>query len=163
MGDTFGWSRNLAKDRDSALKSQNLEQCMNDNNSTPILEILLVEDSKSDAYLAEETLTETNIPHRLHIVKDGVEALDFLYRRSKYTDVPRPDLILLDLNLPRKNGHEVLAELKSNETLKTIPIVVITTSNREEDRDNVHRLQARDYWIKPIDLDRCIAIMRSVS
>lgn len=83
--------------------------------------------------------------HRLHIVKDGIEAIDFLYKRGKYTYVPRPDLILLDLNLPKKNGHEVLTEIKRDEILKSIPVVVVTTSASEGDRAKVRQLEALSY------------------
>jgi two-component system, chemotaxis family, response regulator Rcp1 len=127
------------------------------------LEILLVEDSKSDAYLTQETLVDSQISHRLHIVKDGVEAIDFLYQRGKYTYVPRPDLILLDLNLPKKNGHEVLTEIKQDETLKSIPVVVVTTSTNEEDRTKAHQLQALSYWVKPVELDRLIDVVMSIT
>jgi CheY-like chemotaxis protein len=132
---------------------------MGDEQSTPILEILLVEDSRSDAYLTQETLSETNIPHRLHVVKDGVEALDFLHQRRHYTHAPRPNLILLDLNLPRKNGHEVLAEVKTHQTLNLIPIVVITTSANEEEMDSAYQLQAKSYLVKPATLDQLTTVL----
>jgi two-component system, chemotaxis family, response regulator Rcp1 len=150
----------LGQDRHLTLKSQHLEQ-MSDKQSTPILEILLIEDSKSDAYLTQETLSETNIPHQLHVVKDGVEALDFLYQRRNYTDVPRPHLILLDLNLPRKNGHEVLAEVKIHKTLNLVPIVVITTSTNEEDMDRAYQLQATSYLVKPATADQLTTVLNA--
>jgi two-component system, chemotaxis family, response regulator Rcp1 len=127
------------------------------------LEILLVEDSQSDAYWTQETLTESNVSHRLHIVKDGVEALDFLYQRDKYTNVPRPDLMLLDLNLPRKNGQEVLTLIKLDETLRSIPVVVISTSTREEDRVKIHQLQALSYLVKPIELQQFMDVVKLIT
>lgn len=136
---------------------------MSHRNATTIFEILLVEDSKSDAYLTQETLVDSKIPHRLHIVKDGIEAIDFLYKRGKYTYVPHPDLILLDLNLPKKNGHEVLTEIKRDEILKSIPVVVVTTSASEEDRTKVRQLQALSYWVKPVELDRLIEVVASIA
>lgn len=127
------------------------------------LEILLVEDSQSDAYWTQETLAESNLPHRLHIVKDGVEALDFLYQRDKYTNVPRPDLMLLDLNLPRKNGQEVLTLIKLDETLQSIPVVVISTSAREEDRVKINQLQALSYLVKPIELQQFMDVVKLIT
>jgi two-component system, chemotaxis family, response regulator Rcp1 len=135
---------------------------MSDQKNTDILEILLVEDSKSDAYLTQETLTETNIPHRLHHVKDGVEALDFLHQRQKYTQVPRPDLILLDLNMPRKNGFEVLTEVKAHGTFCLIPIVVITTSTNETEIEKIYQLQAKLYLVKPVGSDRLAKVLNSI-
>jgi two-component system, chemotaxis family, response regulator Rcp1 len=126
------------------------------------LEILLVEDSQSDAYWTQETLTESNVPHRLHIVKDGVEALDFLYQRDKYTNVPRPDLMLLDLNLPRKNGQEVLTLIKLDKTLQSIPVVVMSTSTREEDRAKINQLQALSYLVKPLTLQQFMDVVKLV-
>jgi two-component system, chemotaxis family, response regulator Rcp1 len=136
---------------------------MSYRNATNVLEILLVEDSKSDAYLTQETLVDSKISHRLYIVKDGVEAIDFLYQRGKYTYVPRPDLILLDLNLPKKNGHEVLTEIKQDEILKSIPVVVVTTSTNEEDRTKACQHQVLSYWVKPVELDRLIDVMASIA
>ncbi|NJM68487.1 MAG: response regulator [Acaryochloris sp. RU_4_1] len=135
---------------------------MSDEHSTTVIEILLVEDCKSDAYLTQETLTETNIPHRLHHVKDGVEALDFLYQRQKHAQVPRPDLILLDLNMPRKNGHEVLAEIKIHATLSRIPVAVITTSSNEEDIARVYQQQAQFYLVKPVTLEQLAKILNDI-
>jgi two-component system, chemotaxis family, response regulator Rcp1 len=136
-------------------------------NGRKILEILLVENSQSDAYWTQETLAESNVPHRLHphrlhIVKDGVEAIDFLYQRNQYTNVPRPDLMLLDLNLPRKNGQEVLTLMKLDETLQSIPVVVMSTSTREEDRNKINQLQALSYLIKPIELRQFMDVVKLI-
>jgi two-component system, chemotaxis family, response regulator Rcp1 len=135
---------------------------MSDRNGSNILKILLVEDSKSDAYLIQETLSESKIPHQLHWVKNGVEALDFLCKRSKYTHIPLPDLILLDLNMPKKNGQEVLADLKADDGLKNIPVVIITTSTRQEDIARVSQLQANHYLVKPVEFDQLISVVRSL-
>ncbi|HBB35888.1 MAG TPA: response regulator [Cyanobacteria bacterium UBA8803] len=126
------------------------------------IDILLVEDSKSDAHLTIETLSESRILNQLHWVKDGAEAIDFLYKQGQYHEAPRPDLIVLDLNLPKKNGREVLAQIKSDENLKTIPVVILTTSVAEQDILKSYRLQANCYLVKPVDLDRFIAVIKSI-
>lgn len=127
-----------------------------------VVEILLVEDSKSDAHLMIETLSESKVLNQLHWVKNGVEAIDFLYKQGQYTDVPRPDLILLDLNLPKKNGRDVLAQIKQDEDLQTIPVVVLTTSVNEEDILKIYKLQANSYLVKPVDLEQFIAVIKSI-
>jgi chemotaxis family two-component system response regulator Rcp1 len=126
------------------------------------LTILLVEDSKSDALLIEETLSESPFLEQLYIVRDGVEATDFLYHREKYSDVPRPDLIVLDLNLPKKNGQEVLAEIKADDQLKTIPVVILTTSCNEIDILTSYRHHANCYLVKPLGLDQFIEVIKSI-
>ncbi|HEY9642332.1 MAG TPA: response regulator [Coleofasciculaceae cyanobacterium] len=128
-----------------------------------VIEILLVEDSPSDADLTIETFNESKILNRIYVTEDGVEALDFLYKRGKYRDVPRPDLILLDLNLPKKNGREVLEEIKSDPSLQTIPVVVLTTSAAEEDILRSYQLRANCYITKPVDLDQFIQIVKLIS
>lgn len=135
---------------------------MSSNNGSKIVEILLVEDSKSDAYLMLEILSESNIAHRLHWVKNGVEAIDFLYKQENYTDVPRPDLILLDLNLPKKNGKEVLAKIKGDDYLQAIPVVVLTTSTDSEDILRSYQLQANCYLVKPVNLEQFIAVVKFI-
>jgi two-component system, chemotaxis family, response regulator Rcp1 len=127
-----------------------------------VIEILLVEDSPSDADLTAETFSESKILNRLHIVEDGVAALEFLRQQGGYADAPRPDLILLDLNLPRKNGQEVLAEIKVDPELKTIPVVILTTSAAEEDILKSYSLHANSYITKPVDLDQFISAVRSI-
>lgn len=126
------------------------------------VEILLVEDSKSDAYLTIETLSESRVINQPHWVRNGVAALDFLYKRENYTDAPRPDLILLDLNLPKKNGRDVLAVIKGDDGLKTIPVIVLTTSAEEEDVLEIYALQANSYLVKPVDLEQFIAVVKSI-
>jgi two-component system, chemotaxis family, response regulator Rcp1 len=120
------------------------------------VEILLVEDSASDVALIKVTLRNSQVPHNLHVVRNGVEAINFLYKRGKYADVPRPDIILLDLNLPKKNGREVLAEVKVDSELNTIPIVILTTSSDPEDILRSYQLHANCYLTKPVDLDQFV-------
>jgi two-component system, chemotaxis family, response regulator Rcp1 len=128
-----------------------------------VIEILLVEDSPSDADLTIETFNESRILNQIHVAEDGVVALDFLYKRGKYQDAPRPDLILLDLNLPKKNGQEVLAEIKTDSGLQTIPVIVLTTSAADEDILRSYQLQANCYITKPVDLERFIEIVKLMS
>ena len=118
--------------------------------SKPI-DILLVEDSPTDALLTKRALADARLINRLHIVEDGVEAIAFLRRQPPYADAPRPQLILLDLNLPRKDGREVLAEIKADEDLRVIPVVVLTTSKSEEDVLRSYKLHANCYITKPVD------------
>ena len=126
------------------------------------IEILLVEDSEPDVRLTQEALRDAKIRNRLWAVEDGVEAMDFLYRRDKHADAPRPDLILLDLNLPRKDGREVLEEIKSDERLKRIPVVILTTSSREEDIFRTYNLHANCYITKPVDFNRFMEVVKSI-
>jgi two-component system, chemotaxis family, response regulator Rcp1 len=132
---------------------------MMNTESHRVAEILLVEDNAGDARLAVEALAEGSTPHRLSIVKDGVEALSFLRQQAKHANAPRPDLILLDLNLPKKDGWEVLAELKEDPGLKTIPVVVLTTSEAEEDIAKSYRLYVNCYITKPIELEHFTRVM----
>ena len=126
------------------------------------VEILLVEDNQPDVELTMEALEENKVRNNLHVVSDGEAAMDFLYKRAPYTDVPRPDLILLDLNLPRKDGREVLAEVKSDDGLKTIPVVILTTSQAEEDILRSYQLQANCYVTKPVKLSEFIKVVQSI-
>ena len=126
------------------------------------IEILLVEDNPGDERLTREALKEGKVYSNLHWVKDGVEAMDFLYRRGKWRDAPRPDIILLDLNLPKKDGREVLQDIKSDETLKRIPVVVLTTSKAEEDVLRTYNLHANCYVTKPVDLEKFIVVVKSI-
>lgn len=134
------------------------------NMHTPIkaLDILLVEDSPSDADLTEEVLSDGKVLNHLHWVQDGVEALAFLRRQGKYTHAPRPDLILLDLNLPKKDGREVLAEIKVEPSLKLIPVIVLTTSAAERDILKTYELNANCYVTKPIDLEQFISVVKLI-
>jgi CheY-like chemotaxis protein len=131
-------------------------------NETKILEILLVEDSHSDAYLTKEILSESNIPYQIHWVKNGVEAIDFLEQQGDYSNVPRPDLILLDLNLPKKNGREVLMYLTGDKNLKTIPTIVLTTSGDERGIFDNYQLEMSYFLVKPLDLDDFTVFVQSI-
>jgi chemotaxis family two-component system response regulator Rcp1 len=134
---------------------------MNLSQSKPI-EILLVEDSPSDAALTIEALKAGKIANRLTHVEDGVEAMDFLRRRGKYADAAIPDLIMLDLNLPRMDGRDVLAEIKTDPALKIIPIIVLTTSHADEDILRSYELNANCYITKPVDFDHFIGVVKSI-
>lgn len=127
------------------------------------IEILLVEDSPTDVLIAREALAEARIINTIHVTEDGVEAMQFLRRQGQYTNAVRPDLILLDLNLPRKNGREVLAEVKSDELLKSIPVVVLTTSEAEEDVLRSYDLHANCYVVKPVGFENFVNAVRSIS
>ena len=129
--------------------------------SRPI-ELLLVEDNPADVELTRETLEECKILHHLNVVVDGVQALAFVRQMGPFEGAPRPDLILLDLNLPRKNGHEVLEELKANADLRRIPVVVLTSSQAEEDIVTSYDLQAAAYVTKPVDLEGFGEIVRAL-
>ena len=126
------------------------------------VDILLVEDNEGDARLAKEAMLESKMRNTLHRVSDGVEAMAFLRRVGTYADAPRPSLILLDLNLPNKDGREVLAEVKSDDELKRIPVVVLTTSNADEDILASYDLHANCYITKPVDLTQFIKVLRSI-
>ena len=126
------------------------------------IEILLVEDNPGDVRLTVEGLNEGKVHNYLHVAKDGVEALAFLRREGDYSDAVRPDLILLDLNLPRKDGREVLADIKADPDLKTIPVVVLTTSRAEQDVLHSYQLQANCYITKPVDLEQFIHVVKSI-
>jgi CheY-like chemotaxis protein len=134
---------------------------MNISETKPI-EILLVEDSPSDTALTIEALKVGKIVNNLNCVEDGVEAMDYLRRRGKYANAVRPDLIMLDLNLPRKDGREVLKEMKSDPALKTIPVIVLTTSNSDRDVLQSYEFNANCYIIKPVDFEHFIKVVRSV-
>lgn len=126
------------------------------------IDILLVEDNPGDADLAREALGDSKIKNNLFVVEDGVEAMDFLRNLGEYADAPRPDLVLLDLNLPRKDGRTVLGEIKSDESLKMIPVVILTTSRDEEDILRSYNLHANCYITKPIDLDQFLKVVKSI-
>ncbi|MGD0815955.1 MAG: response regulator [Verrucomicrobiota bacterium] len=126
------------------------------------VEILLVEDSPSDTEITIEALREAKVRNHLNIVEDGVQALEFLRRQGKFGGAPRPDLILLDLNLPRKDGREVLAEIKSDDHLKTIPVVVLTTSRAEQDVLQAYKHHANCYVTKPVDFEQFLHVVQSI-
>jgi CheY-like chemotaxis protein len=126
------------------------------------IEILLVEDSHSDVEFTIEALKEAKIRNHLSIAEDVVEAMEFLRRQGRHAKAPRPDLIMLDLNLPRKDGREVLAELKADEKLKMIPVVVLTTSRAEEDVLRAYQLHANCYIAKPVDFQQFLNVVRAI-
>lgn len=132
------------------------------NPPVKLIEILLVEDSATDILMTQEALNEAKLLTTLHIVEDGVSALAFLRQTGPYANAPRPDLILLDLNLPRKNGRELLAEIKDDPHLQQIPVVVLTTSNAEEDIVKAYNLHANCYVVKPLDFTRFVEVIRSI-
>jgi CheY-like chemotaxis protein len=127
-----------------------------------IVEALLVEDNEADIRLTREVFADGRFLNKLSVVRDGEEAMDFLKRRPPFEDAPRPDLVLLDLNLPRKDGREVLAEMKRDEELRLIPVVVLTTSRAQADAHRAYELHANCYVVKPVDLGQFIAAVRSI-
>ena len=124
--------------------------------------ILMVEDNEGDVLLTTEALREAKVVTDLHVVRDGVEAVDYLYRRGPYSAAPRPDLILLDLNLPRRDGRQVLAEIKEDPNLRHIPVVVLTSSSAEQDIVRAYDLHANCYIVKPVDLSSLIEVVKSI-
>ena len=126
------------------------------------IDILLVEDNPGDERLTREALKEGKVYSNLHWVKDGVEAMAFLRREGKYAAAPRPEIILLDLNLPRKDGREVLEEVKADDRLRRIPVVILTTSKAEEDVLRTYNLHANCYVTKPVDLDKFMVVVKSI-
>jgi CheY-like chemotaxis protein len=131
-------------------------------NSAAPIEVLLVEDDPGDVLMTREAFAEHKVGNRLTVVSDGAEALAYLRRVGEFADAPRPDLILLDLNLPRRDGREVLAEIKKDEDLRQIPVVVLTTSQAEEDILRSYQLHANAYVTKPVDFDAFIAVVRQI-
>jgi CheY-like chemotaxis protein len=126
------------------------------------IEILLVEDNPGDERLTREALKEGKVYHKLHWAKDGVDAMEFLHQRGKYKDAPRPDIILLDLNLPKKDGRQVLSEIKQDPSLRAIPVVILTTSEAETDLVQSYDSHANCYILKPVELDHFIAVVKAI-
>jgi CheY-like chemotaxis protein len=129
--------------------------------SKPV-DILLIEDNPADVRLVQEVLREAKVHHSLHLSQDGEEAMSYLRREKRYGDAPRPDLILLDLHLPGKDGYEVLAEIKADEDLKRIPVVVLTVSEAKKDILKSYQLHANCYITKPVDLEQFITVVESI-
>ncbi|RFS82177.1 response regulator [Actinomadura spongiicola] len=126
------------------------------------IEVLLVEDDPGDVLMTVEALEHNKVNNMLHVVSDGEQAMAFLRREGEYADVVRPDLVLLDLNLPRKSGMEVLAEIKADDDLRRIPVVILTTSEADEDILRSYNLHANAYVTKPVDFDRFISVVRRI-
>ena len=135
---------------------------MRDEKSKISIDILLVEDNPGDVRLTQEAFKEGKIDNNLHIVKDGLEAISFLRKEGKYADAPTPDLILLDLNLPKKDGRDVLAEIKEDATIRRIPVVILTTSGAEEDIIRTYDLHANCFITKPVDMDQFINVVKYI-
>ena len=131
-------------------------------NSTKIIDVLLVEDDPGDVLMTREAFEDNKLRNRLWVVSDGVSALEFLRKEGEHTDAPTPDLVLLDLNLPRMDGREVLQALKADADLRSIPVVVLTTSEAEEDVVRSYSLHANAYVTKPVDFDRFIEVVRQI-
>lgn len=131
------------------------------NHGTPI-EILLVEDSPGDVRLTKEALRDAKVKNVLHVASDGLEAISFLSQEGEFVGAPRPDLILLDLNLPKKSGRQVLEEIKQDPDLKSIPVVILTTSAAEEDILRSYQLHANCYITKPVDLDQFLKVVKTI-
>ncbi|UYN89848.1 MAG: response regulator [Anaerolineales bacterium] len=132
---------------------------MTDNGQ--LIDILLVEDNPGDVRLTQEAFKDGMLRNNLHVAMDGEQAMDFLYRRGQFPDAPRPDLILLDLNLPKMNGREVLAAIKQDESLKRIPVVVLTTSQDEADITESYRQFASSYIVKPVSMEKFLKVVSS--
>ncbi|MDQ1326885.1 MAG: hypothetical protein QG641_165 [Candidatus Poribacteria bacterium] len=132
------------------------------NAKAKVAEILLVEDNPGDVRLTLEASKENKMFNNISVVNDGVEALAFLRRKGDYSKAPRPDIILLDLNLPKKDGREVLEEIKADDNLKNIPVIVLTTSQSEEDILRAYGLNANSYITKPVDLNQFIRVVKSI-
>jgi chemotaxis family two-component system response regulator Rcp1 len=130
--------------------------------NTALIEVLLVEDSAGDVRLTREAFNDAKVLIKLHVASDGAEAMAFLRREGKYASVPRPDLILLDLNLPKKDGREVLKEIKESPTLGSIPVVILTTSASETDVMRSYQLHANCYITKPVNLDGFLTVVKSI-
>ena len=129
---------------------------------TPAIQILLVEDSPGDVRLTQEAFKDAKVHIQLHVASDGAEAMAFLSREGQHANVPRPDLILLDLNLPKKDGREVLKEIKESRTLGSIPVVILTTSAADADILRSYRLHANCYITKPVDLEGFLKVIKSI-
>ncbi len=132
------------------------------NQVTTLVEILLVEDNPGDVRLAEEALRDNKLYNRVSVVQDGVEAIKFLRQKGQYAEAPRPDIILLDLNLPRKDGREVLAEIKGDRELRRIPVVILTTSQADDDIQRIYDLNGNCYISKPVNWEQFIEIVKSI-
>jgi len=132
------------------------------NEMNNLFVILLVEDNLADVRLTREALTNGKVKHELHVARDGVEAMAFLRNQGAFQKAPRPDMILLDLNLPRKDGREVLAEIKADPDLRSIPVIILTSSQADEDILKTYNLHANGYIVKPVDLEQFFRIIKQI-
>lgn len=130
--------------------------------SATAIEVLLVEDNPGDVRLTREALKEAKVRNNVHVASDGVVALEFLRREGQFANAPRPDVVLLDLNLPRRSGHEVLHDIKSDERLRAIPVVILTSSQADEDIARSYQLAANAYVTKPVGLNEFLKVVRSI-
>ena len=135
---------------------------MNPTSTEHPVVILMVEDNPTDVLIAREGFAGAKMLNTLHVADDGIEAIEFLNQRGKYAGAPRPDLIVLDLNMPRKNGQEVLAEIKADDNLKNIPVVILTTSKSEDDISKAYGLHANCYISKPVDFDEFTEVVQTI-
>ena len=135
---------------------------MTDGNAHVPIEILLVEDNPGDIRLTKEAMRDGKVGNRLHVVMDGVDAMAFLRKEGAFASAPTPDLVLLDLNLPRKSGREVLAEIKNDDLLKHIPVVILTSSQAEQDVLSSYRLRANAFVTKPVNLEQFLKVVQSI-
>ncbi|MDZ7721722.1 MAG: response regulator [candidate division KSB1 bacterium] len=135
---------------------------MSDGDFAKCIEILLIEDNPGDVGLTEAALEENKMRNQLHVAKDGEEAMQFLFKQDKFSDAPRPDLIILDLNMPKKDGRDVLKEIKTNPDLKKIPVVILTSSKAEKDIIKSYNLHANCYIKKPLDFEQFIQVVQSI-
>lgn len=127
-----------------------------------IIEILMVDDDEGDTFMAQEALEESKFANKMHIAYDGLEALEFMEKKGKYSDAPTPDLVLLDINMPRMHGHEVLKWMRAHDTYKCTPVVMLTTSNSPQDIQQSYEQHANCYVTKPVDLDQFNHIVKSI-
>jgi CheY-like chemotaxis protein len=132
------------------------------NSNAQMVEILLVEDDQDDVFLTKKAFDQQKVTNNLHIVRDGIDAMEFLRREGEYTDAPRPDIVLLDLNLQKMDGDEVLQKMQADDDLKTIPVVVLTSSEAEEDIVRSYELNANAYLTKPVDFDGFLDVVDSI-
>jgi two-component system, chemotaxis family, response regulator Rcp1 len=130
-------------------------------NPLPI-QILMIEDNEGDVVLTKEAFKEAKVANNISVVRDGVEAMEFLHRQGKYASAPRPDLILLDLNLPRRDGRQVIADIRSDPELQLIPVVILTSSNAERDVVRMYELHANCYIVKPVDFQNLMEVVKSI-
>ena len=162
MSQVMSWPSIIVAAVPKARQARQLNQIMNNQQHLRPIDILLVEDNPADVRLTREALKDARVMNNLHVVPDGMAALAFLRRQGPYLEAPPPQLLLLDLNLPRKDGREVLAEIKQDENLKRIPVVVLTTSRADEDILRSYNLHANAYITKPVELKQFLEVIHKL-